>query len=335
MGKNPEVVAATEVGNLKIMQLKRVWSQWVPFKPNYDSNEFELNQSLFDLMGINFKHALQYLLQSQPSFAEFEQWCTALAGKPSSEHINYFNSVITNSSSTHVMEEVGLATEKQANVLTEEDLAFWDEYGYVILKSVIDKESCEKTTKLICEHIGADLTDPKTWHTCQHTSGIWVELTNHPQLSRNRQSNRLKKAYSQLWQRADIFPSIDQCGFNPPVTLNNPYKGQAIHLDVDFNKPLHFATQGILYLTDTTELQGALTVIPGFHKNFAQWLNEMQKAGVNNLQDFTGYQTKAIAANAGDFIIWHHHLPHGSNPNKEKQPRITQFINYKPIGPNY
>ena len=38
-----------------------------------------------------------------------------------------------------------------------------------------------------------------------------------------------------------------------------------------------------------------------------------------------------IAANAGDFVIWHHALPHGSSPNRAAYPRIVQYINMYPL----
>jgi ectoine hydroxylase-related dioxygenase (phytanoyl-CoA dioxygenase family) len=37
-----------------------------------------------------------------------------------------------------------------------------------------------------------------------------------------------------------------------------------------------------------------------------------------------------IAANAGDFILWHQALPHGSSPNTATLPRFVQYINYEP-----
>ena len=40
---------------------------------------------------------------------------------------------------------------------------------------------------------------------------------------------------------------------------------------------------------------------------------------------------KPIAANAGDFILWHQALPHGSSPNTATRPRLVQYINYMPI----
>jgi ectoine hydroxylase-related dioxygenase (phytanoyl-CoA dioxygenase family) len=37
-----------------------------------------------------------------------------------------------------------------------------------------------------------------------------------------------------------------------------------------------------------------------------------------------------IAGRAGDLIIWHHALPHGSSPNRAKVPRVVQYLKMMP-----
>ena len=97
-----------------------------------------------------------------------------------------------------------------------------------------------------------------------------------------------------------------------------------------------FGLQGLLYLSDTDENQGAFTVIPGFHKNIENWLENLNDdenpRDINLLND---YKKKHIAAKAGDFIIWNQCLPHGSSPNTSDKPRIVQYINYQPIDLEY
>ncbi|QTH71640.1 phytanoyl-CoA dioxygenase family protein [Pseudoalteromonas xiamenensis] len=329
MTSTSSLVSETEVGQLGVMQLKRTWSKYAPYQSASGiSAEFELERSVFDMLGINFRDALDYLLSAQPSFQEFELWCLEIAGKPNTNIVERINSHI--SKTIHSTELISWFSEIEAmpNVLSEQDLDCWDKYGYVIVRNAISPEDCLATRELICDYIGVSYQNPDSWHKSRNTQGLWVSLKYHKLLSKNRQNVRIKKAFSQLWQSADIYPSVDQCGFNPPVNANAPYKGQPIHLDVNFMKPIEFSTQGILYLTDTSETQGALTIVPGFHNQYSQWLKETPD---HLRQDFSKYATKSIAANAGDFIIWHHHLPHSSSPNYEKSPRITQFINYLPI----
>jgi ectoine hydroxylase-related dioxygenase (phytanoyl-CoA dioxygenase family) len=37
-----------------------------------------------------------------------------------------------------------------------------------------------------------------------------------------------------------------------------------------------------------------------------------------------------IAGRAGDLVIWHQSLPHGSSPNGSRRPRVVQYINMRP-----
>jgi ectoine hydroxylase-related dioxygenase (phytanoyl-CoA dioxygenase family) len=39
-----------------------------------------------------------------------------------------------------------------------------------------------------------------------------------------------------------------------------------------------------------------------------------------------------IAGRAGDLVIWHHALPHGSSPNRAERPRIVQYLKMHPTG---
>ena len=37
-----------------------------------------------------------------------------------------------------------------------------------------------------------------------------------------------------------------------------------------------------------------------------------------------------IAGDAGDLVLWHHALPHGSSPNRGTKPRVVQYITLRP-----
>jgi len=37
-----------------------------------------------------------------------------------------------------------------------------------------------------------------------------------------------------------------------------------------------------------------------------------------------------VAGRAGDLVIWHQALPHGSSPNHSLRPRIVQYVTLRP-----
>jgi ectoine hydroxylase-related dioxygenase (phytanoyl-CoA dioxygenase family) len=217
-------------------------------------------------------------------------------------------------------------------VLTEKDLEFWDKNGYVIIKNAISKIDSQATVNAICNFLKITESDATTWYTPNdNKQGIMVQLFQHEQLEKNRQSLKIKKAYEQLWQRKDIWVNADRVGFNPPETDFWKFPGPKLHWDVSLIQPIPFGLQGILYLTDTEENQGAFSVVPGFQNKIETWLNRLPLNTNPRTEDLYALGVKGIAANAGDFIIWHHALPHGSSVNTSNKPRFVQYINYAPI----
>lgn len=94
--------------------------------------------------------------------------------------------------------------------------------------------------------------------------------------------------------------------------------------------PFRFGTQGLLYLCNTPAEQGAFCCVPGFHRTLGTWLASLP-SGTDPRQVNLNAQAVPIAAEAGDFVIWHHFLPHGSSPNRGTYPRIVQYLNMYPV----
>jgi ectoine hydroxylase-related dioxygenase (phytanoyl-CoA dioxygenase family) len=94
--------------------------------------------------------------------------------------------------------------------------------------------------------------------------------------------------------------------------------------------PIGFGVQGILYLTDTAADQGAFNCIPGFQHKVEGWLKGLPPGADPRAQDLSEFGPAPIAGRAGDLIIWHQELPHGSSPNRAKVPRMAQYLKMMP-----
>ena len=321
---NIALAASTDTGSTGIYNLKRLWSKAIAGQDvaNQYPEETVLDNALLDILGIGLLPAYQFLYGQKPDFEHFEKWVTTHAcGNIAAETIQQCNALFTNKT-----------TQQQnitADVLTPEDIIFWEEYGFVIIKNAITPEDCAASRKAILDHLEMDEEDAASWYKGSDAmQGIMVTLYRDTAIDKNRNSPVIKKAFEQLWNRTDLIVTTDKCGFNPPETATSKYRGTGLHWDVSLARPIPFGAQGILYLTDTAAHQGALTVVPGFHKNIEKWLNELPE-NVNPRQtDFSSFDPRPVAANAGDFIIWNHKLPHGSSPNRAGSPRIVQYINW-------
>lgn len=318
-------VGLLETGTLGLCQIKRLWSKLhLGCIQNYP-DEAQLDVALIQLLGIGLLPLYEFFYSQRPDFAAFEAWIAAHhpAGIPP-KLVRRCNALVTQQPQ---WDDMGQDTELRA--LTAADLEHWERWGYVIIRQAVSAVDCAATRCLIWGALEMQESDPASWYRgSKHLQGIMVTLYNHPVLLRNRQNAIIRKAYEQLWGTTNLVVTADKVGFNPPETDRHRYRGAGMHWDVSLARPIPFGTQGILYLTDTAENGGALRLVPGFHRCIDQWL-EGFSAGKNPRQvRWENRDIKPIAAQAGDFIIWHHALPHDSSPNTAAAPRLVQYFNW-------
>jgi ectoine hydroxylase-related dioxygenase (phytanoyl-CoA dioxygenase family) len=322
------IPSSHETGKLQVKHLKRYWNKALlkregKLGQNSFNDEWTTDTTLLATLGLGLEQTLKYVYQTAPAFDEFEDWIITVTGGPDSEKIAKFN----------LLFDGGIQTGNQIEkVLSDADLAFWDEHGYIILRNAVPKADCDEVIAALCSHIGIDRYDSSTWYRSHRDKqGIMVQLFQHQAMERNRKSDIIRKAYEQLWNRTDIWQNTDRVSFNPPETERYPFQGPRLHWDVSTALPIPFGLQGLLYLSDTAENQGAFTLVPGFQNKIEAWINSLPEGAIPQRQNLYALGPKPIAANAGDFIIWHHALPHGSSPNTSAVPRFVQYINYEPV----
>jgi hypothetical protein len=320
-------------GQLKLPYLYRFWQRQAPrithgvVKPVEEVGEWDLDKTLHSGLGLNLLETSRYLhSQSQRDFAAFEQWILTTNGGAISE------ARLTRLRDALDGKPVGSAAACLDDVegLTAEELAFWDEHGYVVVHDAVAPGDRDAAAAAIHEFLGADADDPTTWYGNKYGKSIWVPLLRHPAFLANRESPRLVKAFAQIWGREDLWPTVDQGGFNPPERTDWRFPGPHIHWDMTLAAPHCFGTQGILYLTDTPAEQGAFSCIPGFHRKLEQWLKDLPAGTDPRLAIVHEPGFIPIAGKAGDMVIWHQALPHGSSPNHGVRPRVAQYITLAP-----
>lgn len=261
-------------------------------------------------LGISMEDTLQFLYFEKPDFETFKIWITA---KKKNEN--------------------SLSEDSEDEVLSEQDLEFWNENGYVIVKNAISKEDCEDTQRAIWDFLKMDPDKKETWYNRhENQKGLMLNFSDHETLNRNRFSVRIKKAYEQLYGTTQIYKTIDKVSFNPPETNDFTFLGSPLHWDTSLKQPIPFGLQGLLYLTDCGINDGAFHCVPGFHNQLKQWLETLTPNENPREKAIQTLQPKPIIGNAGDFIIWNNTLPHCASPNRGKSPRMVQYLTYFPEG---
>lgn len=325
-----------EKGRLGLFQLKRFWSQQklrISKSTAPIADEYIINRVMCDALGVGIHQILEYIFIHDCSFESLEDWIEEIAGYPDPITVERFNSDLISSPAPSEIQQWLTELEAMEPVLSDDDLSFWHKNGYIVVKQAVSLEACQQAESAIWQHIKAEPDQPSSWASA-NTNGIMVELIQHPRIDANRRSLRIHKAFSQLWGTTNLWVSADRCGFNVPEHYGIPFQGPDLHWDLDFSQPQSFCTQGILYLTDTPAEQGATTLVPGFHHKLVEWLQALpDDFDMNNQRDLDLHAlgSMPVAGEAGDLLIWHHGLPHGSRPNTGDKPRIVQYINMYPL----
>jgi ectoine hydroxylase-related dioxygenase (phytanoyl-CoA dioxygenase family) len=324
--------AATETGLLGVYQLKRAWARQLAKRQgrfDADPRDFRRDHLVFDALGLGLEQTIQHLGLTAPSFEEFERWILATTGGVAERQVARINAAIADTEYPADIKQWLAAVAAAEPVLSADDLAFWDEHGYVILHDAVPADTREAATQAVLDHIGARLDAPDTWYRPRHRS-IMVQYFQHPAFTANRRSARIHKAFAQLWGTADLWVSTDRVGFNAPERPGWPFQGPHLHWDTSLHQPMPLAMHGILYLTDTAAEQGAFTLVPGFQRRVGDWLAQLPQGADPRQQDLYALGPKPIAGRAGDLVIWHDALPHGASPNHGRMPRIVQYIRMYP-----
>jgi hypothetical protein len=325
-----ELAPAEETGTLGVMHLKRFWSRAAAARegaapPN--PPEPARDHLLLSGLQAGLHETFSYLAEA-PSFEQFETWILERNGgqiEPST--VARINAGVAGTLDRGVAPSPG----SPDAALTADDLAQWDRDGYVVLHDAVSAEQREAAAQAIYDFLRVDPANPETWYANPAGRSIWVGLLRHPAFRANRESRRIRAAFAQLWGRTDLWVSIDQGGFNPPERPGWRFPGPHLHFDVSLAQPVPFGVQGILYLTDTAADQGAFECVPGFHRRLGEWLSQLP-AGEDprNHEVLSGLPAERIAGRAGDLVIWHHALPHGSSPNRSTRPRVAQYLRMLP-----
>ncbi|HEV2817174.1 MAG TPA: phytanoyl-CoA dioxygenase family protein [Allosphingosinicella sp.] len=284
---------------------------------------------LLDTLGLGREQTLAWLARERPGAAQFRAWILATAGPPDPEALARYHAWLAGAAMPEATARRLAAIEAAADVLGPEALGQWADQGYVVLPGAITRAEAEAAAEALWAHLGAEPGDPDSWYG-KASQGIMVQLFQHPALEPARRSPRIHKAFAQLWGNADLWMKTDRTSFNPPERPGAPFPGPHLHWDVSLVTPIPFATQAILYLTDTAPDQGAFATVPGFHRRIEAWLASLP-AGADPRREILAMKAMPIAARAGDLVIWHQALPHGATPNRSDRPRLAHYVNmYSP-----
>ena len=225
-------------------------------------------------------------------------------------------------------------------VLSEEDWQHWRTWGFVVIPNAVPEDHIERLRAFLWEFQEMDPKDSSTWRQSDrrrhemeelNNSGM-VEVYNHQLLWDTRQQPRVYDAYVDVWDRKDLWVTIDRANLNPPNLSEERQFDGFIHWDVDTSKdPLPINVQGVLSLADTDPEVGGFQCVPELFRVFDEWRAEQPDDRDPFYPNVDDFEVQFIPLKAGDLIIWNSLLAHGIKPNRSKdRARIAQYVSMYP-----
>jgi hypothetical protein len=231
----PALADTTETGALGVYHLKRLWSRIMAAHAGSlacpAQHDRQLDTLVIHALGLGLEQTLDYLGQQAPTFANFERWIVVTTGGIDPAQIARINAAVTGTPYPDTIKHWLADVDASEPVLTADDLAFWNEHGYVVLHDAVPADTRDVAAEAVWTHLGASADDPQSWYR-RRDHGIMVQYFQHPAFAANRRSPRIHKAFAQLWGTADLWVTTDRVGFNVPERPGFLFPGPDLHWDV-------------------------------------------------------------------------------------------------------
>jgi hypothetical protein len=224
-------------------------------------------------------------------------------------------------------------------VLSPADWRHWTTLGYVIVRRAVPAANVERLVELLWEFDEKDPHVPATWYAPQRREHVMKELNhtgmleiyNHQFLWDNRMEPRVYDAFVDIWDREDLWVTIDRANLNPPKKLKGNPNG-FIHWDVDSSlRPLPIGVQGVLSLKKQDSEVGGFQCVPWLFEHFDEWVATQPDDRDPMHPDTTGLEIVNLDMEPGDLLIFNSLLAHGVRPNySSDRVRMAQYISMHP-----
>jgi Phytanoyl-CoA dioxygenase (PhyH) len=224
-------------------------------------------------------------------------------------------------------------------VLSEADWRHWTTNGYVIVRHAVPAANVERLVGLLWQFGEKNPDDPSTWHAPQRRDHAMKELNNtgmleiynHQYLWDNRMEPRVYQTFVDIWDREDLWVTIDRANLNPPKIVKGDPNG-FIHWDVDTSLgPLPIGVQGVLSLQKQDSGVGGFQCVPELFSDFEDWVKTQPADRDPMHPDTSGLAIVNVDLEPGDLLIFNSLLAHGIRPNhSDTRVRMAQYISMQP-----
>ena len=219
-------------------------------------------------------------------------------------------------------------------MLTNEQLKFYQDNGYLLLENVITNEQLKKLQEITYEFIDRSRTLTESDDVYDLDEGHCAE---QPRLTRIKLPHKQHQYFDNILKKSGVTQVLrDILGANATLLTSklntkSPGGGAAVEWHQDWAFYPHTNDNLLafgLMLEDVTIENGPLQVIPGSHKGpILSHHNNGVFCGAVDPDDpnFNREKITTLTGRAGCMTIHHARTLHGSAPNKSDRPRLILF----------
>ncbi|WP_020124295.1 phytanoyl-CoA dioxygenase family protein [Streptomyces canus] len=250
------------------------------------------------------------------------------------------------------LRDIKIEKPQSLRVLSEQDFAFWQTYGYVVVRNAVSPGAAKSLYEFAGEFSGLDPDRPETWYQERdfrsdldrdlHVYGF-VEAYHHQLMWDNRQTQRVYEAFADVWDCEELWVTLDRLNLNPP---NRGSRSRSLIAPTDegFDIELHWdvdttlgvlpqRVQGILALNDTQPELGGFQCAPELFHQFDEWRIKQpaDRDPIRPAIDRAEFSVVRPDLQAGDLLIFNGLLAHGVAPNvSDHGVRAVQYLSMMP-----
>lgn len=236
---------------------------------------------------------------------------------------------------------------QDVSVLPADDVAQYEELGYVTVKGVISRAEAQEHYGRILDLVPRDLQFPRHWRVANGRLKPYQDENEStwdtPELLRLLCHERLYQVAAQLLGSPRLRSGDGRYRDGTlGITLRNEagaVLSQPLHVDVSIPReapealltPEEVQVGGCYYFNDVEPGGGGIHVVPGGHRLVAEKVRSDPKRFQAVYQpgffdDFP--ESVEVTAEAGDFVLLHHLMPHAASNNRQTVPRVAYFVRF-------
>ena len=294
-------------------------------KPPADVKDFTTIENIWmNFYGLGKLETYQFIYNQCSSIEDLEKWMISLKGENQVRESAAAFDQWTKGKALHAD-----TAKPGRTILGEEQWQSWKDQGYIKVSNLVDEQLCDAVSRLICTRLGADLSRPETWYNSHpEWHGLMLQVYQDERINAIKTLPSILQLFTELYGTSNIIANTEKVSFNPPESSSWKFAHNKLHWDIDFTKPDVQYIQGLVYLNDVPENRGPLTLVPGFHHRFEDWIKtypDPDQAHQVMQRTLTGIP---IPGKKGDIVLWLQTLPHAASTNYSDLPRFVQYISF-------